>query len=87
MSKPMPFEIIKYYSNMNNLNLIENDLFGFFEAEIRSPNNIKYPILPYKNNKTYNGTIFPLGEWKGVYFSELLKFAILNGYQIKLISG
>lgn len=62
MLNPMPFEIIKYYSNMKGLDLIKNDLFGFFEVEVKAPDNIKYPILPYRNNKTYLGTIFPIGQ-------------------------
>jgi hypothetical protein len=88
MLNPMPFEVMKYYSNIpSELDLLRDDLFGFFEVEVKAPSHIKYPILPYRNNKTYNGIIFPLGTWKGVYFSEILKKAIINGYEIKLLSG
>lgn len=42
------------------------------------------PVLPYH----YNGkTIYPVGTWKGVYFSEELKAVIKLGYQITLIRG
>jgi len=81
----MPFEIEKYYSNLNNINI--DNLFGFFEVEITCPDNIKYPIIPYRDKFNSKGVIYPKGQWKGVYFSELLKKGIENGYKIKLIKG
>jgi len=86
MLNPMPFDLIKYYSNMTNINLM--DVFGFFLADIECPPNIKYPLIPYRDlNVKGTGVIYPTGRWTGVYFSELLKIASLNGYKIKLLSG
>ncbi len=33
------------------------------------------------------GLIMPLGKWEGWYFSEELKFAVQNGYKVKVIKG
>lgn len=46
---------------MDGLDLIKNNLFCLFEVEVIAPDNIKYPILPYRNNKTNKGIIYPLG--------------------------
>ena len=82
MKNPIPLEIIKYYTKMDGISL--NSVFGFFLAEIITPEDIKHPLLPYKKD---GETIYPLGKFKGVYFSEELKNAAEAGYQIKLISG
>jgi DNA polymerase family B len=82
MLKPMPYKMIKFYSNMSNIKL--NDFFGFCLAEITTPKNILKPLLPYKHN---GKTIFPTGTWIGVYFSEELKAVLKHGYQINLIKG
>lgn len=42
------------------------------------------PILPYR---TKGKTIYPVGIWRGTYFSEELKEAIQIGYKIKPIRG
>jgi DNA polymerase type B, organellar and viral len=82
MKNSIPFEIIKYHHEMNNILL--DSMFGFFLAEITPPETIKHPLLPYK----YNGeTIYPVGQFKGVYFSEELKNAEKYGYKINLLSG
>ena len=85
MKKDMPFEIIKFYEvgSMSNIS-ITSSIFGFFEAEIRTPSNIKHPILPLRFE---NETIYPIGKFKGTYFSEELKNAAALGYEIKLLSG
>jgi len=42
-------------------------------------------LLPYRTPK---GTLlFPTGQWSGGYFSEPLKFAAENGYEINIIKG
>lgn len=83
MKKDMPFEIIKFHSNMDNI-LITGPIFGFFEAEISTPQDIKHPLLPFKID---GETLYPVGNFKGVYFSEELRNAAQNGYKIKLLSG
>jgi hypothetical protein len=68
-------------------NLI-NKLFGFFEVEIETPQNMKIPLLQTRL-KTKNGdrTIAPLGTWRGTYFSEELFNALKYGYKFKILRG
>jgi len=82
MKNLMPFEIIKYYDNLSNMNL--NDFFGYCLVKVTAPNDIQYSLLPYKHE---GKTIYPIGMWKGVYFSELLKEVVKQGYKVELISG
>jgi hypothetical protein len=42
------------------------------------------PVLPFHLN---GKTIYPVGTWKGVYFSEELKGVVKLGYQVTLIRG
>jgi hypothetical protein len=82
MSNLMPFEMIKYHNNMNNIKL--SDFFGFVLAQIHCPSTMLRPVLPYK----YEGkTIYPTGYWIGIYFSEELKAVEKLGYKITLIKG
>ena len=83
MCKPMPFEIIKEYKDMD-LNLtIDSPLFGFFEADCIIPKTDR-PALPYK----FEGkTIHPTGGVRGVYFTEEMKALIKLGYKFKLLKG
>jgi hypothetical protein len=64
------------------------EAYGFFEVEVISPENLNYPILQtrIKINST-NKTISPIGNWKGVYFSEEIKNAIKYGYKFKILRG
>lgn len=61
---------------------IEN-LFGFFYCDIET-NKGYLGLLPVRDN---SGLKFPLGKWRGWYFSEELKYAKSNGYKIKVIKG
>lgn len=60
------------------------NLFGFFYCKIKTNNNNYLGLLPVRTKK---GLIFPIGEWEGWYFSEELKFAALNGYEIEVVRG
>nr|YP_010160567.1 DNA polymerase [Gymnopilus junonius]QRH17753.1 DNA polymerase [Gymnopilus junonius] len=82
MLKPMPLELIKKHDKIS-LNEL-NDFFGFILCNIETPNNIKIPILPYR---ALGKTFYPLGKWKGVYFSEEIKEAIKLGYKIEPLTG
>ena len=82
MTKPMPYQIIKHYKNMDNINL--DDFFGFCLVEVYCPIYLTRPLLPYKHK---GKTIFPRGSWTGVYFSEELKAVKHLGYKFKLISA
>ena len=81
----MPFEIIKYHplGSMENISIMSS-IYGFFEADITKPDNIKHPVLPVKRD---GETIYPIGNFKGIYFSEELRNAANSGYKIKLLAG
>jgi hypothetical protein len=82
MLNPMPYKIKKFHKDLSKTNL--NNFFGFCLVEVQTPKNIIKPLLPYR----YNGkTIFPIGTWKGIYFSEELKALIKYGYKFRLING
>jgi len=82
MLNPMPYNLIKIHNNMDNINL--ENFFGFIEVEVLCPITMKRPVLPYHSN---GKTIYPVGTWKGVYFSEELKAVEKLGYQFKLFKG
>lgn len=63
-----------------------DSMFGFREAYVVCPKNIKKPFLPYRD-KEKNTLIFPTGEFVGVYFSEEFKYAKSLGYTVRPISG
>jgi DNA polymerase type B, organellar and viral len=77
---------IKYYSG--SLGPIE-DLLGFYEVEVTSPEGLVYPILQRRVKTTKGGTrtVADLGTWTGVYFSEEIKNAEQYGYTFKVLSG
>jgi hypothetical protein len=67
---------------------IDKKPFGFFEVKVTTPKNLKYPILPTR--KKIDGvfkTIYPLGKWKGVYFSEEIYNAMKYGYKFEFLRG
>lgn len=70
-----------------NLDLQDDDLFGFYYAEVSTDKNLPSdwnPVLPVKVD---GRTITPVGSWKGWYFTEELRYAIKYGYNVKLIHG
>jgi DNA polymerase type B, organellar and viral len=73
-------EKLTYFDDTTNI----MDLFGFFYCKIEAPVNRYLGLLPVRYNL---GIIFPLGSWEGWYFSEELKFAKENGYNITVIKG
>jgi len=60
--------------------------FGFFYCKILAPGFINHPIL-----QAYpldgNNSIFPTGNWEGMYFSEELYNAQKYGYQFEILWG
>lgn len=70
MLNPIPFEMIKYHKNMQNIKL--ENFFGFIRCEVITPANILKPLLPYKDPIT-NKTLYPVGNWIGNYLSEEIK--------------
>lgn len=67
---------------------IKNNPFGFFEVEIKAPDDLYAPILQTRL-KTDNGkrTVSPIGDWIGTFFSEELKEASNLGYSYKILRG
>jgi hypothetical protein len=71
------------------------DLHGFLDVLVGiNKENDVLPVLPYRlenltpSNSAALGIIYPLGVFRGVYFSEELKYAVENGYKIlKIFSG
>ena len=82
MLNPMPYNLIKFHKNMDNIKLY--DFYGFIEVEVLCPLNMKRPVLPFHHK---GKTIYPVGSWKGIYFSEELKAVVKLIYQFKLIKG
>jgi hypothetical protein len=80
---PMPGLNCVYNENFNKDISEINNLFGFYFCEVET-NKGYLGLLSVRIN---NGIIQPLGEFKGWYFSEELKFAHSNGYKIKIIKG
>ena len=63
-----------------------NNYFGILYCNITTPEYLDKPVLPFRGE---DSTIyFPLGNWKGTYFSEELKEAVnLYSYKIEIIYG
>jgi hypothetical protein len=83
MLNPMPYNLItNKLLDLRNRKL--DTFFGFAYVEVFCPINMLRPVLPFhKDGKT----IYPVGSWSGVYFSEELKAVVKLGYQINLING
>lgn len=62
----------------------DSNPFGFFYANITSPDYLNHPILQLHYNLR---TVSPLGSWSGWYFSEELKNSLNFGYNFKIIKG
>ena len=73
-----------YKEHFIGMNPSLENLFGFYYCEIEIYNDNYFGLLPVRNKE---GLYFPLGKWRGWYFSEELKFAMQNGYKIKVIKG
>ena len=61
-----------------------NDTLGFYHVKVYCPKSIIHPILPVKVNGI---TVFPTGEWTGLYFSEEIKNAEKFGYKFDILGG
>lgn len=79
MLNDMPVGIPKLVEGSIDL----DTFFGLKNVKIIS-NDSHIPILPVRSKR---GLLTPLGTWTGWYFSEELKEAKKEGYQIEIISG
>ena len=80
---PMPGCDCVYTDNINKYLGELEDLFGFFYCKIKASD--KYiGLLPTRSEE---GLTMPTGEFEGWYFSEELKFAHENGYEIYVVKG
>lgn len=80
MLNAMPLDFIKIHEEINDI----NSFFGFIECIVTTPKDLKIGILPVRDE---GKTIFPLGTWKGTYFSEEIKECMKYGYEFKFIKG
>jgi hypothetical protein len=81
MCNPMPIKFLGITNCLGN-NVKLEEVFGFAEARITTPENLDIPLLPFKID---NETLHPLGSWIGIYFTEELKAVAEHGYKIELI--
>lgn len=60
--------------------------FGFVECTIFCPSTIRYPVLPVKSGiGTEARQYMPIGTFRGLWFSEEIRFALRLGYEIREI--
>nr|QXT50775.1 hypothetical protein [Stipa capillata] len=71
-----------WHGNLRDKNL--DDMFGFIEALIHAPKDMKRPFLPKKDKNILH---FKTGWFVGVYFSEELKYAKTLGYKVVPLEG
>lgn len=77
MLKSMPAGQRQFTTNPNL-----SEIYGFSYVEWTSPPKLKYPVLPVRLED--GQCFYPLGEGKGWYYSELLKYAESLCYLIKV---
>ncbi|NCX04304.1 MAG: hypothetical protein EBW68_00800 [Actinobacteria bacterium] len=64
----------------------KSDKLGIYKCYVEKPKNIKYPLLPDKNNKQ-KATNYNLFDGEGVYTSIDIIQARKYGYKIKILYG
>lgn len=55
---------------------------GFMECDIRTPDYMHIPLLPYHDYTNNGKLLFPLGEWRAIYEFSLIEKALKLGYKI-----
>lgn len=80
-SYAMPIGECIYRSQKEMLSYLGNlrDFFGFIEVTVKVE-KLDLPVLPHRTKDM--GIIYPLGIFRGSYFSEELKLAVEQGYEI-----
>jgi hypothetical protein len=59
----MPGTECVYMENLSNKDIDLDDLFGFFQAKVKTPLNSYLGLLPIKDKR---GLILPNGEFEGI---------------------
>ena len=81
MYNDMPFD---YLGEFNGDEIKLNDCFGFIEAIIETPKELKTPLLLHR---VKDKVLHPQGTWKATYFSEELKAVAKCGYKITIVKA
>ncbi|POG53951.1 DNA polymerase B [Rhizophagus irregularis DAOM 181602=DAOM 197198] len=79
MCKSMPVGMPQLVEFLTKEEFLKGEFFGFLEATVRAPANEYIGLLPIK---LQGRLICPGGTFSGLFFSEELKFALENGYQL-----
>lgn len=79
----MPGNKCTYIEDFTGKELNLDELFGYFYCKVKT-NNGYLGLLPLHKN---GSLILPNGEFYGTWFSEELKFAKQNGYEITPLKG
>lgn len=80
VAKPIYFE--------GNIREQDDNAFGFFYCNIKTPDNLEHPIIQ-THIKTEDGirTMAPLGNWSDMIFSEEMDNAVKYGYKFEILWG
>ena len=80
VGKPVLFE--------GDIRKVDPNAFGFFYCKIKTPDNIKHPILQtHIKINSVKSTIAPLGQWEDMIFSSEMDNAIKFGYEFEILWG
>ncbi len=77
----MPIGIPSHGNKFTDTNFNINEFFGFIYVKVKCPKDLYIPFLTVMHDDL--GLISATGEWKGVYFSEEIKYALTLGYQFE----
>jgi hypothetical protein len=80
---PMPGNISTYIEDFTGKGLKLEELFGYFYCKVKTKKGY-LGLLPLHMN---GSLILPNGEFYGTWFSEELKLAKKNGYEITVLKG
>ena len=83
--KDMPGRFCKYIEahSEDGLNIIKDELFGFFYCDVKTTHDY-FGLLPYRLNGLLT---YPVGEFSGWFFSPLIEYALKRGYKINIRKG
>ena len=79
-------EIVR--QTFGRLQSLNPEAFGFFYCKIKTPNDLKYPVLQ-THVKTKDGlrTMAALGQYEDILFSEEMDNAKRFGYTFEILQG